>query len=179
MKFPRIYIAGFMGSGKSTVGRMVAHLFRWPFKDLDDMIASQAGMSIPEIFQKEGEAAFRRMEVETVRRSTEITGVIALGGGTLLNKESRELLLASGTLVYLRATPETLASRLQARTDNRPVLAGKGKLQDRIGAILEERAEIYAMAHWAVDTDKLSPEQVAGIIYNLVMYGLTMDAIDD
>ena len=179
MNFPRIYLAGFMGSGKSTVGRMVAHLFRWPFKDLDDIIVKHAGMTIPEIFQREGEVTFRRMEVEAVRESTENPGVIALGGGTLLNKESRELLLASGTLVYLRATPETLTHRLQARSDNRPILKGEGELQDRIGAILEERAEIYAIAHWAVDTDKLSPEQAAGIIYNLVMYGLTMDAIDD
>ena len=179
MNFKRIYLTGFMGSGKSTVGRMVAHMFRWPYSDLDEIIAKKAGMSIPEIFQQEGEGAFRRLKTEAVRKSAENKGVIALGGGALMNRENREILLASGTVVYLKATAETLAYRLQARTDNRPVLTGEGRLEDRIAGILKERSEIYSMAHWTVDTDEMAPQKLAGTIYSLVMYGLFMDVIDD
>ena len=178
MNLERIYLTGFMGSGKSTVGRMVAHMFRWPYSDLDEIIAKNAGMSIPEIFQREGEGAFRRMETEAVRKRAEKKGVIALGGGALMNRKNRKL-LASGTVVYLKATAETLGYRLQARTDNRPVLSGEGRLEDRIAGILKERSEIYSMAHWTVDTDKMAPQKLAGTIYSLVMYGLFMDAIDD
>ena len=142
---------------------MVAHMFRWPYSDLDEIIAKKAVMSIPEIFQQEGEGAFRRMETEAVRKTAEKKGVIALGGGALMNRENREILLASGTVVYLKATAETLAYRLQAR----------------IAGILKERSEIYSMAHWTVDTDEMAPQKLAGTIYSLVMYGLFMDVIDD
>ena len=129
--------------------------------------------------QQEGEVAFRRMETEAVRKSAENKGVIALGGGALMNSENRETLLTSGTVVYLKATADTLANRLQARTENRPVLSGEGRLEDRIAAILNERSEVYSMAHWTVDTDEMPPQKIAGTIYSLVMYGLFMDAIDD
>ena len=179
MNLERIYLTGFMGSGKTTVGKILAHMFRWPYSDLDEIIAKRAGMSIPEIFQQEGEVAFRRMETEAVRKSAENKGVIALGGGALMNSENRETLLTSGTVVYLKATADTLANRLQARTENRPVLSGEGRLEDRIAAILNERSEVYSMAHWTVDTDEIPPQKIAGTIYSLVMYGLFMDAIDD
>jgi shikimate kinase len=178
MNLERIYLTRFMGSGKSTVGRMVAHMFRWPYSDLDEIIAKKAGMSIPEICQQEGEGTFRRMETEVVRKSAEKKGVIALGGGALMNRENREILLASGTVVNLKAATDTLVYRLQARTDNRPLLSGEGRLEDRITGILKERPEIYSMAHWTVDTDEMAPQKLAGTIYSLDVYGLFMDVID-
>ena len=118
------------------------------------------------------------METEVVCKSAEKMGVIALGGGALMNRENREILLAWGTVVYLKATADTLVYRLQARTDNRPLLSGEGRLEDRIAGIFIERPEIYSMAHWIVDTDEMAPQKLVGTIYSLVMYGLFMDVID-
>ena len=168
MDLKRIYLTGFMGSGKSTVGRLLADLLNSPFTDLDEIIVQRAGMSIPDIFQHEGEPAFRRMEAETLRLCCNEEGVFGLGGGAVLDPDNRDILMASGLVIYLRATPETLARRLLSEAQGRPVLAGEGRLEDRIISLLRERSGSYELAHWNIDTDDLKPEQVASTIHKRI-----------
>jgi shikimate kinase len=161
MRYPRIYLTGFMGSGKSTVGKLLADLLNSPFTDLDEIIVQRAGMSIPDIFESLGEKAFRRMEAEAVRLCSADEGIFGLGGGAVLDPGNRDILMASGLVVYLRASTDTLARRLRSEDGGRPLLSEEGDLKDRITSLLEERSGSYELAHWSIDTDGLTPEQVA------------------
>ncbi len=163
-KTDRIYLTGFMGSGKSAVGRILARMLRRRFVDLDSVIAREAGMSIPEIFRRKGEKVFREMEKETVSRYVTGKWVVALGGGTIIDPDSRGLLLESGVVAYLRAGVITLAERLKGKTGQRPVLAGEESLEKQITSLMEQRGRVYEDAQWIVDTDGLSEEQVASLL---------------
>jgi len=167
----RIYITGFMGSGKSTVGRVLAQKLRRDFVDLDEVISREAGMSISEIFRKKGKSAFREIESGIAARYTGGKWVVALGGGTLLDPVTKNLLIDSGTVIYLRADPGTLAERLREETGHRPLLAGDGSLEERITSLLESRTETYSGIGWIVDTDDLTEEQVAALIFQKVRTG--------
>lgn len=125
-------------------------------------------MSIPDIFQQEGEPVFRRMEAEAVRLCCTEEGVFGLGGGVVLDPDNRDILMASGLVVYLRSTPDTLSRRLRSEAQGRPLLAGEGRLEDRIASLLRERSGSYELAHWNVDTDDLTPEQVASNIHRRI-----------
>ena len=168
MDLKRIYLTGFMGSGKSTVGRLLADLLHSPFTDLDEIIVQRAGMSIPDIFQIVGEPAVRRREAEILRLCCRVDGVFGVGGGAVLDPDNRDILMASGLVIYLRATPETLARRLLSEAQGRPLLTGEGGFEDRITSLLKERSGSYEMAHWNVDTDDLKPEQVASTIHKRI-----------
>lgn len=172
MNFKRIYLTGMMGSGKSTVGRILADLLQCPFTDLDDFIVQQAGMSIPEIFELEGERGFRRMEKEAVRTCSAGEGVFGLGGGAVLDPQNRDILMNSGLVVYLSATPDTLTRRLMSEVHGRPLLSEEGDLDDRISSLLEERSGSYESAHWKIDTDDLTPEEVASVIRGRIKEGI-------
>ena len=152
---PTIILIGFMGAGKTSVGQLVARALGREFVDTDLLVQRQARMDINEIFQHEGEEGFRRREAAAVDRAIAIPGrVIAVGGGAVLLKQA-------GLLVYLRATPETLAGRLVGATD-RPLL-GTGDRVGRIRDLLVARGPIYETAgDLLVDTDRQSPEQSAG-----------------
>lgn len=164
----RIYLTGFMDSCKSTVGRILSGLLHRQFVDLDDVIAREAGMTIPEIFRCRGEEAFREMETGTAARFTTGQWVVALGGGTLVNPETREILISEGTVVYLRARPATLADRLSGQREDRPLLAGDEPLEKRVSSVLEARSRIYSCAQWTLDTDEMTPEQVADWLYRKI-----------
>jgi shikimate kinase len=161
----RIYIAGFVGSSKSSVGRILAEHLDRPFIDLDDVIVREAGMPVSEIFHFMCEPAFRKMESRVASKFTSGPWVVALGSGALVNPRTRDLLIASGTVVYLRAKPETLADRFREQTGKRPLLAGEGALEEKINSLLARRRKVYNAAHWIVDTDELTPEQVADRLY--------------
>lgn len=161
----RIFLAGFMGSGKSVVGRILARKLRRGFADLDDILVREAGMSIPEIFRQTGEVAFRGMESRLAARYTRGKWVVALGGGTLLDPATKGLLMDSGTVVYLRAQAGTLAARLREETGNRPLLTGEGSLEERVSSLLKIREEAYSGAAWVVDTDDLTEDEVALLIF--------------
>ena len=138
-----VSLTGFMGCGKSSVGRRLSELLCCPFMDLDDVIVESAGRSIPEIFATEGEQAFRQMELEALRRmvrkcqfrtdvsSTEdITFVLALGGGAVMTKECAEIVREETCCVYLRASIETLLEHLSEEADGRPMLQSKTALEE-------------------------------------------------
>lgn len=157
---PRIYLTGFMGSGKSTVGPEVAKALGYAFVDLDEAVAAEAGMPVPAIFGKEGEAGFRAREARMLRRTAEREGVvIALGGGALADEENLTWALAHGTVVYLRVPPETLVARLRgAGRSGRPLLCDEvgrplpaDALREKVAGMLAGRERFYRRAHVVVE----------------------------
>ena len=130
MSSDNIILTGFMGTGKTTVGRALADRLGWRFVDLDDRIAERAGKSVPAIFEEDGEAAFRDLETAVCRQIASERGlVVATGGGAVLRAANREALEKAGTVICLEATPDTILERVGAGND-RPML-GEG---DRRGA---------------------------------------------
>jgi shikimate kinase len=158
---PTIVVIGFMGAGKTSVGRLVARALGREFVDTDQMIERATRMTIGELFQREGELSFRRREIAAIDRAIAVPGrVIAVGGGAVLSAENRTALKQAGLLVYLRATPETLTGRLTGVTD-RPLL-NTGDRVGRIRDLLVARGPIYETAgDVAIDTDRLTLEQTA------------------
>ena len=139
---PHIFLYGPPGTGKSTVGQTVAHNLKLPFIDLDRVIEVNAGLSIPQIMETQGESAFRDMETEVLKNL--VNGketVIALGGGTLLRDENRVLVEKCGSVILLMAELDTLLDRLNADSHKRPLLAGD--LREKLASLLAKRSEHY------------------------------------
>jgi shikimate kinase len=159
-RMDRVYLAGFMGCGKSTIGPILANTIGYDFADLDRKIEQAEGRSINEIFAEKGEMHFREIERrELVKVSAMPRAVISLGGGTMTVPENLELILAKGIVVYLKITPEQLFLRLRHRTD-RPLLRGAdgGQLPDeelrtKIQLLYEAREPLYARANVIIPTD--------------------------
>ena len=164
-----ITLTGFMGCGKSSVGRCLSELLCCPFMDLDAVIEESQGRSIPEIFAAEGEAAFRQMEVEALSRIIEaqqLRGnvVVALGGGAVMTPECAELVRKKTHCIYLRASVDTLVSHLENEAAGRPMLQG-ASLRSRIEELMALRSSTYeATAHDIIDTDGKTVEEVAAEI---------------
>lgn len=160
---PTIYLTGFMGAGKSVVGKELARLLRRPFIDLDLSIASAAGSSVASLFARRGEAAFRALERKALRRAARRPGVVvALGGGALLDPRNRAV-VKKGLLVNLSCSRAELVRRLRPGRAARPLLAG-GALEARVGKLLVERRDAYAGADLNVSTTRNSPKAAAMII---------------
>jgi 3-dehydroquinate synthase len=157
-----IWLVGMMGAGKSTLGPALARALGRDFVDLDAEIERAAGRSIAELFASEGEPAFRVREREAQQSVAARGAVVALGGGAVAQPGAPARLAASGTLVYLRARPETLLARI-GDAQGRPLLAGlpPGQRLARIEALLAERKPSYEAASIAIDTDEGAPEALA------------------
>ena len=175
-----ITLTGFMGCGKSSVGRCLSELLCCPFMDLDAVIEESQGRSIPDIFAVEGEAAFRQMEVEALSRIIEaqqLRGnvVVALGGGAVMTPECAELVRENTLCVYLRASIDTLTERLANETGKRPLLSdthnqsiGNCMLHKRIETLLSQRSATYEnTASIIIDTDGKSIDQICTEILKL------------
>ena len=168
MSHPRnIFITGFSGSGKTTVGRIAARLLGWAFVDLDDEIEQTAGLAIEEIFARYGEAHFRRLERERLAAACERDmQVVSTGGGIVVDWRNRRAMERAGAVVCLEARPETLFARVerQAREDAdasaRPMLFAADALA-RIRSLKARRQFAYTHARLIVHTDDLPPEQAA------------------
>ena len=154
----RIVLTGFMGSGKSTVGPLLAERLGWRFLDVDDVIEAEAGCTIAEIFARHGEGAFRDREYETIARlAADNALVLALGGGAIEREETQALLLSSpGTLlVHLEVELATTLKRCRGTEHARPVLADQANLARRY----ERRLPLYRAAHVSIVVDALTPAE--------------------
>lgn len=155
----RIYLTGFMGSGKSTVGPIVANVLGFDFVDLDEAIAAEAGRPAAQLFAEEGEAAFRAREARLLRATAGREAVVvSVGGGALATAENMAWALANGTVVYLRLSPELLVHRLRRARGRRPLLLdAQGRrlpeavLRTRVEALFARRRPFYEQAHVVVD----------------------------
>jgi shikimate kinase len=150
-----------MGTGKSTVGKLVAAALGWRFVDMDAEIAARGGMSIPELFAQRGESTFRQIEHEVLHHVLDRTEVvIATGGGALIDADSRAYAAAHSLLICLSAQPDTLAARL-AGDSERPLLKGDWR------ALLDLRRPAYDSIMHQVDTTDKSAQQSAEDVLNI------------
>ena len=156
-----VVLCGMMGSGKSTVGKALAKALAWEWTDTDECIIRRNG-SITDIFKQKGEGYFRELEQALVQALAQKDNlVISTGGGLMLSATNRSLLKERGKIVYLRATKQTLVSRLQGEKD-RPLLQTEEGLDKKIEELLEERAGIYeSVADFIIDVDEKTPTQIA------------------
>jgi len=157
-----LWIVGMMGVGKSVVAQHLAARLGRPWIDTDREVERGAGVSIPEIFTNEGEAAFRSRERAAVEAVAGRPVVVALGGGAMAQPGIPELLIETGTVVCLTARPEILLERIGSGAE-RPLLAGLDPAAqlERIRALLRERGPSYGRASVAVETEGLEPPAVA------------------
>ncbi len=157
----RIYLTGFMGSGKSTIGPILANTLGYEFADLDRMIEECEGKPVAQIFRDSGEQYFRQKERETIASlCLKPRTVISLGGGTLSDAANFHAIMSSGIVVYLKVSPERLFNRLHRRSD-RPMLTGEqgerlseSALHERIVMLFQAREPFYARADFTVETDE-------------------------
>lgn len=157
-----IVITGFMGTGKSTVGKLVADKLGRPYIDTDEEIERRIGMTIPEVFQRDGEDRFRHIERRMCRFLAAQGGyVISTGGGMLVDDSNRDVMVASGFVVCLNATPDLIAERLKADKSERPLLKGDWR------ALLAKRQPAYSDIPNQIDTTGKTPEQIADEIIQL------------
>ncbi|MBE3588665.1 MAG: shikimate kinase [Thermoanaerobacteraceae bacterium] len=159
-----IVLIGFMGTGKSTVGRRLAARLGREFVDTDEEIERVTGKTIPQLFARDGEIRFRSEEALVVKKvAARQDLVVATGGGVVLNPENVRVLRENGVLIGLTAGPEVIYQRVK-RKRNRPLLNGPGDTLDRIRELLAAREKAYAVADFTVDTGRHDLEEVVKMI---------------
>jgi shikimate kinase len=163
MTIERIWLTGFMATGKSRVVRPLAAALDWTPIDLDKVIEDEAHESIAHIFKEGGEGAFRALEAQAVENASRVQhAVVATGGGSVLSETNRAAMRRDGFIVCLDARPETIRARIQdsgARVSDRPLL-GEGNTMARIEQLKSERDPLYRDADIIIDTDDLTPDEV-------------------
>jgi shikimate kinase len=163
-----LVLVGLRGTGKTTVAQILAERLGWPWHDADAEIETRAGKSIKQIFEQDGEPAFRDLETEIIGELSEQNQVIlALGGGAVVRPQNRAAIARQGRVVWLSAAPETLWARIQADATTaarRPNLSPAGGINEII-ATLDARRDIYReCADLEIETEGKSPAQVADAI---------------
>jgi len=165
MKNKNIILVGFMGTGKTVTGRVLAEQTGLELVDMDSIIEERAGRAISEIFATDGEAAFRAMERELAQELAQRDGlIVSTGGGIVLNPDNISDFEKTGLVVCLKASAELIFQRLEKDT-TRPLLAGDKKAQ--IASILETRQPLYDAIEHGIDTNGLSAEETAKPILRL------------
>lgn len=165
MNCDNIILIGIMGSGKTTIGRILADKLQWPFVDTDQLIEKREGRTISDIFAAQGEPFFRLLESKIL---AEVLGqkkqVVATGGGSVLASENRNIMLKNGLVVALTAPAEVIIQRVR-QSQHRPLL--KGNVEERVLQLMESRKHAYDFAQARMDTSVSSLEQVAESIIRL------------
>ena len=159
----KIYLTGFMSSGKTTIGRRLSYIIGYNFVDTDYFIEMQQDMTINDIFVKFGEAAFREMEHKLlIALQKHNNAVISTGGGMPCHNDNMDIMLANGTVVYLKTSPQALSQRLLRSYKERPLVNGKTEieLQKFIDEQLAIREPIYNRANIVIDTENYSMENL-------------------
>ena len=175
MKDDVIYLAGFMGAGKSTIGPILANTLGWNFYDLDRVIEKHEGIKVREIFETKGESYFRKVEREQLEMiSSENKVIISLGGGTMSNEDNLIFLKKTGTIFYLKASQEAIYKRLKYKRD-RPALHINGdfpetkeELMELINKLLNEREKFYLLADHIILTDNIPVGKTVDRIARLI-----------
>jgi shikimate kinase len=160
----RIFLVGMMGAGKSTIGRLAANRLGWEWVDVDDEVVRETGASVADLFARGGEAHFRREESRVLEALLARPGplVVSVGGGAVLDEGNRRAMQGAGTVVWLRARPDTLARRV-GDGRGRPLLAGAGSdgPDEALRRLDDTRRPLYeAVADHVVDVDDLEAETV-------------------
>lgn len=159
-----IFLTGMMGAGKSTVGSILAQKLGRKFVDLDQMIELETGQTVQQIFAEKGEKAFRELETRHLLRFVFSSGIVlSLGGGTLTQDVCLSVVKKVGTLIYLAAQPDNLQKRIQTQGNTRPLLAQMTPSEqvDQLKNLLKQRVDSYSQALLHVETEGLTPEEVA------------------
>jgi shikimate kinase len=175
MNKTRIYLTGFMGAGKSTLGKIIANVLGWTFVDLDREIERKNGMRIAALFKQYGEAAFRRMEGEAlIHCSAKPNLVAALGGGAILDEGNLLFIRENGILIYLKSEPEHIYYRLRNKMD-RPLfqtMDGEAMTKEtalmKINELLKTRAPLYEQADIIFESDRQSVGRAADRLVRLL-----------
>ena len=157
----RIFLIGFMGSGKSTIGTKLARRLGYQFVDMDHLIEETSGMTVPGIFSELGEEIFRKWEHDILQElCTRERVVISTGGGAPCHGSMMQTMNEHGTTVYLKLTPGVLKDRLLRSRTERPLIKGKSEseLEEYITALLAEREPFYSQANLVVDGRNLSAD---------------------
>lgn len=161
-----VVLVGFMGTGKSTVGKMAARRLGWTFVDSDAWIEEKTGKTIPELFGEQGEAVFREHEREALRELLNGENVVlATGGGAVLAEENRTCMLEGGLVIALTAPVAEILERVRGDR-NRPLL--QGNVEERVAALMEKRRGAYDFAHVTIDTAGIEPAAAADLIVKAV-----------
>lgn len=159
-----IYLIGFMGAGKTTVGQELASLMKRNFIDLDEAIVAEKGMEISDIFQEEGEETFRLWEKEVLFQCQGKGAVIATGGGIVEREENLPYMLSTGDVVYLEAPFQLLFSRIESDSSRPLTKEGEEALKERF----ERRQALYEQASTIVNTEDRTPAQIAHEIFKVI-----------
>ena len=158
-----LVLTGFMGTGKTAVGKLLASRLEWQFFDLDSLIEKEVGMNISKIFARQGEPYFRDLETKTIKLVSLLdNAVIACGGGVVLRKENMEELEKKGKIICLTAGPEIIYERLRDGAD-RPLLNAANPLE-RIKSLMAERAKYYERCNAMISNDGFTVEQTVNAI---------------
>ncbi len=163
----KIFLIGFMGSGKTTIGKKLARRMQYNFIDLDDFIENKEAKKIRHIFAISGEKEFRQIEAENLRLLEKIQDtIVSVGGGAPCYHENIEWMNQNGFTVYLKQSPEFLFTRLKSSKAKRPLIKGlkKKELYEFIVTSLEERSIYYEQAKLVVDSKDLKPKDLEAII---------------
>ncbi len=167
----KIYLIGFMASGKTTVGNELAHTLGYRFIDLDEYIENKYQKTIKQIFESKGEEYFRIIETEALKEVASFDGdfVVSSGGGTSCFYNNIDFMNQNGITVYLRMEVATLVARLIDEKIHRPLLWGKNRdeLNEYILRVLDERKKYYEKAQVIVDADNISPDDLARMIVTM------------
>lgn len=157
----KIVIIGMMGSGKTTLGKILSEKIGQPSIDIDEFIEQKENTSISNIFNNKGEQYFRNLEAQTIQdliNSTDVK-ILSLGGGAFENPKTRELLLRRSFVIYLDTSPEEILKRIQ-QTNNRPLLKNN-MTTEKITEIMNKRKNNYNLAHHKILTDGKTPSEIA------------------
>ena len=167
---PGLYLVGFMGCGKTTVGRLVAEALGWEFADVDDDIEAAEGATIPQIFETRGEREFRRVEAEAIRRRVGaiergMPTVVALGGGAFVEHANYDLLANHGVSVWLDGALEILRERVE-RAGHRPL----ARDPEKFAALYEARRPYYGRADYRVQVGDEEPAAAVAAVLALPLF---------
>lgn len=166
-----IYLMGFMGTGKTKVGKILAQRLSWPFLDTDEQIEKEAGLSIPGIFKLKGEVGFRKLEKDCIMAvSKNKSTIVSLGGGAVIDSENWNIISRSGITITLSYPPDIIFSRINKK-DDRPLLDENqyGEKYERIKTLLKNRESYYQRADLILHMNcEVAPKNIAGAILGYI-----------